>query len=99
MRCMSVATTITAKGVPPVYGDKQLILVDGRARRFTTAELYRLGGDVDGLEMYRAACPTLHDRVLRSKPGKSLQHNLGVTSTILATAVFVSYGEQGHMAV
>ena len=73
---MGVAATITAKGVPPVYGDKQLILVDGRARRFTTNELYRLGGDIDGVRLYEEAVPSMSKSKLRSKPGKSLQSNL-----------------------
>ena len=34
-----VASSTTDFGLPPVYEDKQLILVGGRARRFTTDEL------------------------------------------------------------
>ena len=44
-----VACATTDFGLPPVFEDKPLILVDGRARRVTTDEGYRLGGDSAGL--------------------------------------------------
>ena len=48
-----VATATTDFGLPPVYEDKQLVLVGGRARRFATDELFRLGGDSPGLSDLR----------------------------------------------
>jgi hypothetical protein len=63
-------------GVPPVYQDKQLILIDGRARRFTTTEVFRLVGDEPGLHELRCHVPRVSDTDLRSKHGKSLSCTL-----------------------
>lgn len=72
-----VASATTDFGLPPVYEDKQLILVGGRARRFTTDELYRLGGDSAGLSDLRQH-GTMSERDMRRHAGKSLSINLGI---------------------
>ena len=72
-----VACATTDFGLPPVYEDKQLILVGGRARRFTTDEVYRLGGDSPGLSDLRQHT-NMGDSTLRRHAGKSLSVNLGV---------------------
>ena len=72
-----VATATTDFGLPPVYEDKQLILVGGRARRFTTDELFRLGGDSPGLSDLRQLT-TMSESAKRRHAGKSLSVNLGV---------------------
>jgi hypothetical protein len=46
-----VACATTGFGLPPVFENKQLILVNGRAQRFTTDEVVRLGGDSAGLSI------------------------------------------------
>ena len=70
-----VACDTTNFGLPPVFEDKQLILVDGRARRFTTNEVYRLGGDSAGLSDLRQNT-TWDDRTMRRNAGKFLITNL-----------------------
>ena len=72
----SVGHCTTSFGVPPVGPCKQLVLVGGRARRLSTPEMFRLGGDEAALQLYRESDPTISDFTLRSKPGKSLQYNL-----------------------
>ena len=71
-----VAGTVTDMAVAPLYQDKQLILVDGRARRFTVTEVYRLSGDESGLHELRRHVPYLTESQLRSKHGKSLSRPL-----------------------
>lgn len=73
-----VAGAFTSFGVPPVGPAKQLVLVDGRARRFTTPEMFKVGGDHDALELYTDAVPAITDSALQSKPGKSLHMHLAV---------------------
>ena len=72
-----VASPTTDFGLPPVYEDKQLILVGGRARRFTTDELYGLGGDSAGLSDLREHT-SMSESAIRRHAGKSLSVNLGV---------------------
>ena len=72
-----VACATTDFGLPPVFEDKQLILVGGRARRFTTDELYRLGGDAAGLADLRRHT-TWDERSIRRHAGRSLSSTLSV---------------------
>ena len=72
-----VASPTTDFGLPPVYEDKQLILVGGRARRFTTDELYSLGGDSAGLSDLRQHT-SMSESAIRRHAGKSLSVNLGI---------------------
>ena len=73
---LSVARTATVFGVPPVGPGKQLVLVDGRARRLTVRELFRLGGDEEALDLYKRVVPGISDYALGRKPGKSLHRSL-----------------------
>jgi hypothetical protein len=93
-----VAGTCTDFGVPPVMEDKQLILVGNRARRFTAAELFRLGGDHRGLDELRAAVRAPVSQ-LRRKHGKSLTMPLAdaiVTRLRARIDEFISV-QHGHM--
>jgi site-specific DNA-cytosine methylase len=76
-----VAGTTTDFGVAPVFEDKQLILVDGRARRFTTTELYRLGGDEVGQLELRRLVPAMSESQIRRRHGKSLSMTLAEAMT------------------
>lgn len=72
-----VAGTTTDFGVPPLYGDKQLILdSSGRARRFADPEIYALGGDADGLELLQQHVPEMSSAAKRRRHGKSLSMTL-----------------------
>ena len=73
-----VGHTMTSFGVPPIGPCKQAIRVGDRVRILTTAEMFRLGGDAEALDLYRASNPDISDFALRSKPGKSLQRNLAL---------------------
>lgn len=72
-------STMTAFGVPPVGPGKMLILVfhNGRwrARRLSSDEMFKLGGDMRGCSLYRIAVPGISEFSLCSKPGKSLLWN------------------------
>ena len=72
-----VASPTADFGLPPVYEDKQLILVGGRARRFTSDELYGLGGDSAGLSDLREHT-SMSESAIRRHAGKSLSVNLGI---------------------
>ena len=76
-----VAGTTTDFGIAPVFEDKQLILVDGRARRFTTTELYRLGGDEAGQLELRRFVPAMSESKIRRRHGKSLSMTLAEAMT------------------
>ena len=76
-----VAGTTTDFGIAPVIEDKQLILVDGRARRFTTTELYRLGGDEAGQLELRHFVPAMSESKIRRRHGKSLSMTLAEAMT------------------
>jgi len=78
---LGVAGTVNDFGVPPVYEDKQLILVGDRARRYTTTELYRLGGDEAGLFELRRLRTHPRESVLRRRHGKSLSMSLARAMT------------------
>ena len=78
---LGVAGTVTDFGVPPVYEDKQLILVGDRARRYTTTELYRLGGDEAGLFELRRLRTHPRESALRRRHGKSLSMSLARAMT------------------
>ena len=95
-----VAGTVTDFGVPPVYEDKQLILVGDRARRFTTTELYRLGGDEAGLFELRRLRAHPRESVVRRRHGKSLSMSLAKAMTKRLRAridEFIAVRE-GHLA-
>ena len=71
-----VAGTTTDFGVPPQWGDKQLILVNGRARRFHEDELYAIGGDPGGAHLLRRVVPEMSASKRRRHHGKSLTFTL-----------------------
>ena len=71
-----VASPATDFGVPPLWEDKQLILVNGRARRFDERELYALGGDADGPALLKSLAPDMTASQRRRRHGKSLSMNL-----------------------
>ena len=65
-------TTVTSFGPPPLYGDKQAIYIDGRARRLTVGELFKLGRDYDGVRRVRECAPHITEVQLRKRAGKTV---------------------------
>ena len=95
-----VAGTVTGFGMPPVFEDKQLILVGDRARRFTTTELYRLGGDAAGLCELQRLRTHPRESIVRRRHGKSLSMSLARAMTKRLRAridEFIAVRE-GHLA-
>ena len=81
---MGIYGALTHWGVPPCYGQKQLILRNGRASLFSTDELFRLHGDYECLEGARSMAAPPDAAYLRALPGKGLLGNFASALARLA---------------